>query len=228
MSAGTGKDALRTALLAGLQALALDLAPQQTGTLLDYLALLEKWNRVYNLTALRSGQQMLTGNLLDCLAAVAPLRRHLAQLAAGAADRGAPPRLLDVGSGAGLPGLVFAVCCPGLDVDCVDAVGKKAAFIRQAALALALPNLHGLHARAETLAGPYHVIACRAFGALPDFVACTRAALVRPGGVWLAMKGWPPEDEMAALPGDVRVFHVEPLAVPGLDGARTMVWMRPV
>lgn len=231
MSADADPAALRSVLCAGLDALALDLTQAQTDRLLAYLALLHKWNQVYNLTALRDPQQMLVRNLLDCLAALAPLRRqldYLAQAGAGAAGPGAlQPRLLDVGSGAGLPGLVFALCCPDLAVDCVDAVGKKAAFVRQAALALGLSNLQSLHARVQTLSGPYHIIACRAFGALPDLVSCTRAALARPLGVWLALKGRSPENEIAALPCDVAVFHVEPLQVPGLQAARSIVWMRP-
>ena len=122
--------------------MALGLDDAQLLRLLEFLALLQKWNKVYNLTAVRDPQEMLTHHLLDSLAAVAPLRRHVAQ--AGLAG---PVRLLDVGSGGGLPGVVFAICCPQVDVTCVDTVGKKAAFIQQAAVALKLPNLHGVHAR---------------------------------------------------------------------------------
>jgi 16S rRNA (guanine527-N7)-methyltransferase len=135
-------------------------------------------------------------------------------------------RLLDVGSGGGLPGVVFAICCPQVDVTCVDAVGKKAAFIQQAAVALKLPNLHGVHARVETLTAPFDVVSCRAFASLPDFTSWSRSALA-PHGVWLAMKGKHPEEELAALPADVQVFHVEQLQVPGLDAERCIVWMRP-
>ena len=134
------------ALRQGAQALGLVLSEGQITQLLDFLALLQKWNKVYNLTAVRDPQEMLTHHLLDSLAAVAPLRRHLAGLPVG---QGA--RLLDVGSGGGLPGVVFAICCPEVDVSCVDTVAKKAAFIQQAAVALKLPNLHGIHARVETL-----------------------------------------------------------------------------
>lgn len=214
-------DALMERLRAGAEALALGLGDTQLARLMEFLALLQKWNKVYNLTAVRDPQEMLTHHLLDSLAAVPPLRRHVAQ-----AGLAAPVRLLDVGSGGGLPGVVFAICCPEVDVSCVDTVGKKAAFIQQAAVALKLPNLHGVHARVETLTTPFDVVSCRAFASLPDFTAWSRGALA-PHGVWLAMKGKRPEDELAALPADVQVFHVEPLQVPGLEAERCIVWMRP-
>lgn len=225
MSAPANHDTLRMQLEAGARALELDLSEAQVGQLMDFLALLQKWNKVYNLTAVRDPQEMLTHHLLDSLAAVAPLRRQAASVGQGG---GAPVKLLDVGSGGGLPGVVFAICCPGVDVSCVDTVGKKAAFIQQAAVALRLPNLHGVHARVETLAGPFDVISCRAFASLPDFVAWSRSALAAPHGVWLAMKGKRPDDEIAALPPGVTMFHVEPLVVPGLEAERCIVWMRPV
>ena len=214
-------DVLTERLRAGAPALALELSDVQLAQLLEFLALLQKWNKVYNLTAVRDPQEMLTHHLLDSLAAVPPLRRHIAQ-----AGVPAPVRLLDVGSGGGLPGVVFAICCPGVDVSCVDTVAKKAAFIRQAAATLRMPNLHGIHARVESLVGPYDVVSCRAFASLQDFTAWSRSALA-PQGVWLAMKGKQPQDEQAALPADVQVFHVEPLQVPGLDAERCIVWMRP-
>lgn len=214
-------DALMERLRAGAEALALGLGDTQLARLMEFLALLQKWNKVYNLTAVRDPQEMLTHHLLDSLAAVPPLRRHVVQ-----AGLAAPVRLLDVGSGGGLPGVVFAICCPEVDVSCVDTVGKKAAFIQQAAVALKLPNLHGVHARVETLTTPFDVVSCRAFASLPDFTAWSRGALA-PHGVWLAMKGKRPEDELAALPADVQVFHVEPLQVPGLEAERCIVWMRP-
>ncbi|QNP58396.1 16S rRNA (guanine(527)-N(7))-methyltransferase RsmG [Paenacidovorax monticola] len=214
--------ALLEPLRAGVRDLGLDLDEAQIGQLLDFLALLQKWNKVYNLTAVRDPQEMLTHHLLDSLAAVAPLRRHVAEQG-GALP--VPLRLLDVGSGGGLPGVVFAICCPGVDVSCVDTVAKKAAFIQQAAAALRLPNLHGIHARVETLPGPFDVVSCRAFASLPDFTSWSQGALA-PGGVWLAMKGKHPADEIAALPSGVQVFHVEQLAVPGLGAERCIVWMR--
>lgn len=213
---------MEASLRSGAEALGLSLAEQQVRQLLDFLALLQKWNKVYNLTAVRDPQEMLTHHLLDSLAAVAPLRRHTAQ-----AGLAAPVRLLDVGSGGGLPGVVFAICCPEVDVSCVDTVAKKAAFIQQAAAALRLPNLHGLHARVESLVGPFDVVSCRAFASLLDFTTWSRNALA-PQGVWLAMKGKHPQDELAALPGDVQVFHVEQLQVPGLGAERCIVWMCPL
>ncbi len=214
-------DALMARLRAGAEVLALGLSDAQFARLMEFLALLQKWNKVYNLTAVRDPEEMLTHHLLDSLAAVAPLRRHVAQ-----AGLPAPVRLLDVGSGGGLPGVVFAICCPEVDVSCVDTVGKKAAFIQQAAVALKLPNLHGVHARVETLTAPFDVVSCRAFASLPDFTAWSRGALAS-HAVWLAMKGKHPGDELAALPADVQVFHVEPLQVPGLEAERCIVWMRP-
>ena len=222
-TAAVHSDALRKQLQAGADALALGLTEAQITQLLEFLSLLQKWNKVYNLTAVRDPQEMLTHHLLDSLAAVGPLRRHVA---AQAGEGGGAVRLLDVGSGGGLPGVVFAICCPDVDVSCVDTVGKKAAFIQQAAVALKLRNLHGVHARVETLTTPFDLISCRAFASLPDFVTWSRSALAAPHGVWLAMKGKHPEDEIAALPADVAVFHVEQLTVPGLDAERCIVWLR--
>ena len=223
----TGPATLRSQLHAGAQTLALDLSDAQIDQLMEFLALLQKWNKVYNLTAVRDPHEMLTHHLLDSLAAVAPLRRHVASLPTGQGGAGAAPvRLLDVGSGGGLPGVVFAVCCPTIDVSCVDTVGKKAAFIQQAAVSLQLRNLHGVHARVESLATAFDIISCRAFAALPDFVTWSRKALAAPHGVWLAMKGKHPDDEIAALPVDVSVFHVEQLTVPGLAAERCIIWLR--
>ena len=210
---------LEQTLRDGAQALALDLSEAQIALLLDFMALLQKWNKVYNLTSVRDPAGMVTHHLLDSLAAVAPLRRHLAQAGLDA------PRLLDVGSGGGLPGVVFAICCPQLDVSCVDTVAKKAAFIQQAAVTLQLRNLHGIHARVESLTSPFDVVSCRAFASLLDFTTWSRAALGE-GAVWLAMKGKHPADEIAALPAEVQVFHVEQLTVPGLDAERCIVWLR--
>lgn len=208
---------LQAGLRSGAQALGLALSDEQVQHLLDYMALIQKWNKVYNLTALRDPADMLTHHLLDSLTAIAPLRRH---------TQGAQTKVLDVGSGGGLPGVVLAICMPELDVTCVDTVAKKAAFVQQVAVSLKLPHLRGVHARVESLNDPYQVICSRAFASLPDFVTWSRTALAEEG-VWMAMKGKQPQDEMAALPADVKVFHVEPLRVPGLDVERCMVWMKP-
>lgn len=201
----------------------LDLSDTQLTALLEYLALIHKWTKVYNLTAVRDPAEMFTHHLLDSLAVVRPLRQQLAQLppVEGEGAR----RLLDVGSGAGLPGVVIAICCPHLQVSCVDTVAKKAAFIQQVAATLRLPNLRGVHARVESLAGPFDVVSSRAFASLVDFTQWSHQAL-GPHGIWMGMKGKHPQDELAALPSTVQVFHVEPLAVPGLEAERCIVWMR--
>ena len=207
---------LEAALREGIGALRLELEERQIAQLLAYLALLQKWNRVYNLTAVRQPVDMLTHHLLDSLVVVAPLLRQTG---------GRPIRLLDVGSGAGLPGVVIAICCPEIQVDCVDAVAKKAAFIQQAAATLQLANLQGVHARVECLSGSYDVVASRAFASLPDFVRLSAGALA-PNGVWLAQKGRHPGEEIDALPAMAEVFHVEQLEVPGLQAERCIVWLR--
>jgi 16S rRNA (guanine527-N7)-methyltransferase len=208
--------ALEAPLRRGLADLALALDDRQVQQLLDYLALLAKWGRVYNLTARLEPGEMLTHHLLDSLAVVNPLRR---QCGSG------PLRLLDVGSGAGLPGVVLAICGPEWQVDCVDAVAKKAAFVQQVSVSLRLPNLRGRHARVEQLTARYQVVTSRAFASLADFTQWSDAALA-PEGVWLAMKGKHPTDEIAQLAPSVQVFHVEPLAVPGLDAERCLVWLK--
>ncbi len=207
-------------LRSGLRILGLELDDHQISQLLDYQALIGKWTKVYNLTAVRDPAEMLTHHLLDSLVAIAPLTRYLQK---AGLEQGST--LLDVGSGAGLPGVVIAICCPTVAVTCVDTVAKKAAFIKQAALALKLPNLTGLHARVEAIAQPFDVICSRAFASLVDFTQWSAAALA-PQGVWMAMKGKHPVDELAVLPASVKVFHVEQLQVPGLDAERCMVWMR--
>ncbi len=202
-------------LRAGAAAMGTPLTEKQADQLLAYGSLMLKWNKVYNLTALRDPASVLTHHLLDSLAAVGPLQREWA----------GQGRLLDVGSGGGLPGVVIAILRPDLDVSCLDAVAKKAAFVQQVAAELDVPNLRGLHARVESLTGSYDVISSRAFASLPDFFNGS-VHLLAPGGVWLAMKGKVPADELAALPATVDVFHVEQLTVPGLDAERCIVWAR--
>jgi 16S rRNA (guanine527-N7)-methyltransferase len=124
-----------------------------------------------------------------------------------------------------LPGIVFAILCPGLAVTCVDTVAKKAAFIQQVAAELRLARVRGLHARVETVQADFDIVSSRAFASLVDFTTWSRGAM-RPGAVWMAMKGREPTDEIAALPPNVEVFHVEHLTVPGLDAQRCVVWMR--
>jgi 16S rRNA (guanine527-N7)-methyltransferase len=219
--------ALEAGLRKGLaQCENLVLDDEQVAALLAYLDLIQKWTKVYNLTAVRAPAEMLTHHLLDSLAVIAPLRKQLAALPVDAAAPVVGRRLLDVGSGAGLPGIVIAICCPDITVHCVDTVAKKAAFIQQVAATLRLPNLRGIHARVESLTQPYDVVCSRAFASLVDFTTWSRMALAEQG-VWMGMKGKHPTDEIAALSADVKVFHVEQLVVPGLDAERCIVWMRP-
>lgn len=234
---------LEAPLRRGLDELGLVLADEQIARLLAYLGLIQKWTKVYNLTAVRDPAEMLTHHLLDSLAVIAPLQQQLAAepllgrrgddvggatLApmSAAADGSARVSLLDVGSGAGLPGVVIAICCPNITVHCVDTVAKKAAFIQQVAVTLRLPNLRGIHARVENLTDTYDVISSRAFASLLDFTSWSVQALAEQG-IWMAMKGKRPVEEMAALPSNVNVFHVEQLDVPGLGAERCLVWMRP-
>jgi 16S rRNA (guanine527-N7)-methyltransferase len=217
---------LESDLRAGAVALGLALSDAQLSQLLDYLDLIGKWTKVYNLTAVRDPQEMLTHHLLDSLAVILPLQKQLSVMAGlGILEVEAKVRLLDVGSGAGLPGAVIAICCPQVSVHCVDTVAKKAAFIQQVAVSLKLPNLKGIHARVENLTDTYDVISSRAFASLPDFVSWSCKSLAEQG-VWMAMKGKHPADEVGALPAQVEVFHVEPLSVPGLGAERCIVWMR--
>ena len=210
--------ALRAALVDVGRQLGLQVGDAELDRLLAYLALLQRWNATYNLTAVRDPAEMLTQHLADCLAVIGPLRRQI--------GAGSPRRLLDVGSGGGLPGVVLAVLEPAWSVTCVDTVGKKAAFIRQAAVELGLRNLAGEHSRVEALKRPpFDLITSRAFASLADFVSLTRH-LLEPGGVWAAMKGKTPDAELAALPSGIAVFHVEPIKVPGLDADRCIVWLR--
>ena len=211
---------LEVALRRGVGVLELELSDAQISALLDYIALIQKWTRVYNLTAVRDPEEMLTHHVLDSLAVVAPLRRQLHSMGLDESIR-----LLDVGAGAGLPGVVLAICCPTMAVHCVDTVAKKAAFIQQASVSLKLPLLRGIHARVESLTEPYAVVTSRAFASLADFALWSKGALAEQG-VWMAMKGKNPEAEVAQLPAEVAMFHVEPLVVPGLDAERCLVWMR--
>lgn len=204
--------------------LGLALSARDRERLLTYIALIQQWTKVYNLTAVRDTAEMFTHHLLDCLAVVAPLRRGSGE--AGQGDL----RVLDVGSGAGLPGVILAMLNPSWQVTCVDAVAKKAAFIRQAAAELALPNLHGVHGRVEapgtfkTL--EFDLITSRAFASIRDFTTLTRP-LLAPQGQWAAMKANLSADERAAVPVDAEMFHVEQLDVPDLNENRCLVWLRP-
>ena len=218
MSADLGADARLPRLRVAAAQLELELPEDGAERLLAFVDLLRRWNGTYNLTAVRNPDEMLVQHLFDCLAVVVPLGRELPKR---------PARLLDVGSGGGLPGVVLAVLMPDLDVTCVDTVGKKAAFIRQAGVELGLHNLRAEHSRVEALrAARFDVVSSRAFASLADFTRLTRQHLAE-AGVWMAMKGKRPDDEIVALPAGIDVFHVEPLNVPELDAERCLVWLRP-
>lgn len=199
----------------GAAALGLSLDDRQCEQLLAYGALILKWNKVYNLTALRDPPSVLTHHLLDSLSVIGPLARKWP-------GRGA---LLDVGAGAGLPGVVIAIVRGDITVTCLDAVAKKAAFVQQVAAELGLPNLRGLHGRVESLAGSFELISARAFASLSDFLEGSKH-LLAPGGLWLAMKGKVPSEELSQVPAEIEVFHVEQLRVPGLEADRCIVWAR--
>ena len=204
--------------------LGLTLSPQECERLLAYMAMIQRWTKVYNLTSVRDTAEMFTHHLLDCLAVVAPLRQGTGETGQGSL------RVLDVGSGAGLPGVILAMLNPSWQVTCVDAVAKKAAFIRQAAAELALPNLHGVHGRVEaegTFKKPeFDLVTSRAFASIRDFTTLTRP-LLAPLGQWAAMKANLSIEERAAVQPDVEMFHVEQLEVPDLNENRCLVWLRP-
>ncbi len=197
-------------LAAGLTTLGLALPDTVQQQLLAFRDLLLKWNKTYNLTALRDPRQAISHHLLDALA----ILPHV----------GAGP-LLDVGSGGGLPGIPLAIARPDLSVTLVDTVQKKTAFLRQAAIELELKNVAVHHARVEEMRGQYAQISSRAFAELARFVGVT-CHLMAPGGSWLAMKGARPDDELKALPADSEVEAIIPLSVPGLDAERHLIILK--
>ena len=200
-----------------IESLGLSLSDRELSAIYEYLSRLAKWNQVYNLTAIKDPTDMWSHHIMDCLSVIAPLRRQRAEV----------NQVLDVGSGGGLPGVILSIMGVGQSVTCVDAVGKKAAFVNQLATVLTgLPaRLVGKHSRVEQLQGSFDLITSRAFSSLKDLTALTHH-LLAPDGVWMAMKGKRPDDEIADLPSYVKVFHVEQLEVPGLNQDRCLVWMR--
>ena len=197
-------------LAAGLAELGLDLSDAVQHKLLAFRDLLLKWNKTYNLTALRDPEQAISHHLLDSLA----ILPHV----------GTGP-LLDVGSGGGLPGIPLAIARPGLSVGMVDTVQKKASFLQQASIELGLKNVTVHHARVEEMQGQYAQVSSRAFADLGLFVSLTRH-LLAPGGRWLAMKGVRPDDEIAALPADITVEAIISLTVPGLEAERHLIILK--
>lgn len=201
----------------------LSLSHEKQQALLDYLGLIQKWNQVYNLSAIRDPQTMLSHHLFDCLAIVPLFDRLTTSIEEGRV------RILDVGSGAGLPGLVLAICRPEWHIETIDTVGKKAAFMQQVALQLGLKNVVVHHNRVEKLqaqhAATYSHITSRAFASLGDFVTLTKG-LLRPGGLYVAMKAKVLETkDLQALPIPRRDIAIHPIQVPFLQAERHVVVM---
>jgi len=205
---------LQTQLAAGVAALGLALPEGAVAKLLDYLTLLDKWNRVYNLTAVREAERMVSHHVLDSLAAVPFFQGKT---------------VLDVGSGGGLPGIPLAIARPALQVTLIDSIAKKTAFLLQAKAELGLANLNVVTSRVEDFcpATGFDIITSRAFSDLKEFVTLTRH-LLKPGGHWLAMKGLIPHEEIASLPDWVKVSANHALAVPGLEASRHLIVLEPV
>ena len=191
-----------------LAAMDLDVGASHRARLLDYVALLEKWNKTYNLTAIRDPERMVTHHLLDSLAVLPYVTTA---------------RLLDVGSGAGLPGIPLAIVRPDMRVTLIDASHKKCAFMRQAAIDLGLENVVVVHGRVEDLKpeAPFPQIISRAFSDLAEFVRLS-ASLLAPGGEWLAMKGVYPNEEIGQL-GTARLKRDITLYIPGLGAERHLI-----
>lgn len=200
----------QNALASGLTALDITLPAEAQQKLLVFRDLLLKWNKTYNLTALRDPAQAISHHLLDSLT----ILPHV-----GAGD------LLDVGSGGGLPGIPLAIARPALSVSMVDTVQKKTTFLQQGVIELALKNVTVHHARVEAMQGQYAQISSRAFAEIGLFISLTRH-LLAPDGRWLAMKGVRPDDELKALPADITVEAIIPLAVPGLEAERHLIILK--
>ena len=199
-------------LAAGIAAMNLDIGEPQQQKLLAYLALLQKWNKTYNLTALRDEAKMVSHHLLDSLTLL-PYIRNAQTLA-------------DIGSGGGMPGIPAAICRPDLQMTLVDANTKKTAFLQQAAIELGLDNVPVFAGRVENLHQTADIVTSRAFAELADFVSLTRH-LLHENSIWAAMKGAYPQDELFRLPENVEAYQTDRLSVPMLDAERHMVLLRP-
>lgn len=210
---GIDRAALAQVLADGVTALSLELSDTQHAQLLDYLALMAKWNAVYNLTSLREPMQMMTHHLLDSLAAVSAF--------AGAGN------VLDVGAGGGLPGIVLAIARPDMHVSLIDTVHKKTAFLKQVKAELELSNVTVYTAKVQELAvaQKFDVITSRAFADLSDFVNWS-AHLLAEGGQFIALKGVAPPDEQERLPAQWKVSELRALQVPGLEAERHLIFIK--
>lgn len=207
------RTALAAVLADGIKALSLDLNEKQHEQLLDYLALLAKWNSVYNLTSVRDPMQMATLHLLDSLAAVSAF--------AGARN------VLDVGAGGGLPGIVLAIARPDMQVSLIDTVHKKTAFLKQVKAELGLANATVYTAKVQEVQvpAPFDVITSRAFADLSDFVNWS-GQLLEEGGRFIALKGVAPPEERERLPAPWQITELRPIRVPGLDAERHLVFIQ--
>jgi 16S rRNA (guanine527-N7)-methyltransferase len=203
----TARAALQQRLEQGIAALGLALPADALGRLLDYQALLERWNAAYNLTAVRDPAEMVTRHLLDSLAILPYLRGDT---------------LADLGTGPGLPGIPLAIAAPGRQVLLVDSNGKKVRFLREAIRALKLDGVRAVQSRVEEVEGQFDCITARAFASLADMLAWG-GHLLAPGGSWLAMKGKAPDEELPGVPPGFAVRGIHALAVPGLDAERNLV-----
>ena len=198
-------------LSGGLDQLGINLPESAIEQLIAFETLLLKWNRTYNLTAIRDPGDVRIQHILDSLSILPWITQG---------------KLLDVGSGGGLPGIPLAICKPELQVTLVDAVQKKVSFLQQAAIELGLKNITPTHARVETLSAlTFDIITSRAFAEIAQFIELTRH-LIAPAGRWYAMKGLIPHAEIAALPSDIEVEHIHPLAVPGLEAERHLLVLK--
>jgi len=201
------RDALQAQLEHGIAALGLQLPAEAVPRLLDYLALLERWNGAYNLTAVRDPAEMVTRHLLDSLAILPFVQGST---------------LVDLGTGPGLPGIVLAIAAPGRQILLVDSNGKKVRFLREAIRALKLEGVRAEQARVENVAGQFDCVTARAFASLADMLAWG-GHLLAPGGIWLAMKGKQPDDELPGIPDGFVVRATHELHVPGLPAERHLL-----
>ena len=208
---GFDREKLTAVLNDGIDAMDLPLWAAQREQLMDYLALMAKWNGVYNLTSLRDPMQMVTHHLLDSLAAVSAFE--------GAKN------VLDVGAGGGLPGIVLAIARPDMQVSLIDTVHKKTAFLTQVKAERGLKNVTVYTMKVQDLkAGPFDVITSRAFADLSDFVNWS-GHLLEEGGRFIALKGTAPADEQERLPGEWKVRELRPIKVPKVEAERHLVFI---
>ena len=204
--------ALAQVLGDGIQEMKLEVSPAQQEQLLDYLALMNKWNSVYNLTSLRDPMQMVTHHLLDSLAAVPAFLEAR--------------NVLDVGAGGGLPGIVLAICRPDMNVSMIDTVHKKTAFLKQvkAELELAKVTVHTMKVQDLAVSDKFDVITSRAFADLSDFLEWS-GHLLQEGGKFIALKGTAPAEEQERVPAEWKISGLQPLQVPRLGAERHLIFV---